>query len=283
MLDELASGEELEGAEAVAAKPVAVAGGGGNEAAAHQVVGEDGDVALGRDVEGRREALAVHGGTVVALDAVVVPQLPVRGDVEHGLAVQAVAFGVGVEAAFGRKRLEARMRAAQGHRVRVGVHEHALCPLVHRDRQQGQRLPAEAGVGLRVPGVDERAVEAVGPAVVAAHQAPAAPVLFHHRVAPVPACVDEAAQRPVVAAHDDHRDPADIAGHGVAGPGEPGERREELPAPAKDRIELEVEDGGVGVGVDGQAQEIVGPVLDVAPVEPELLDGPGGEGSTHFG
>ena len=64
VLDELAAGEELEGAEAVAAKPVAVAGGGGNEAAAHQVIGEDGDVALGRDVEGRREAPPVHGGAV---------------------------------------------------------------------------------------------------------------------------------------------------------------------------------------------------------------------------
>ena len=197
--------------------------------------------------------------------------------------MQAVPFGVGVEAAFRRERLEARMRAAQGSRVRVGVHEHALCPLVHRDRQQGQRFPAEARVGLRVPGVDERAVEAVGPAVVAARQAPAASVLLHHRVTPVPACVDEAAQRPVVATHDDHRDPAHVAGHGVAGLGEPGERREELPAPVEDRIELELEHGGVEVGVDGQTQEIVGPVLDVAPVEPEPLDGPGSQGSTHFG
>ena len=276
-------GKELEGAEAVAAQCVTVTDGGGNEAAVHQVVGEDGHVAFRRDVEGRREAPPVHGGTVVALDAVVVPQLPVGRDVEHGLSVQAVAFGVGVEAAFRRKRLEARMGAAQRSRVRVGVHEHALCPLVHRDRQQGQRFPAEAGVGLRVPGVNERAVEAVGPAVVAARQAPAASVLLHHRVTPVPARVDEAAQRPVVATHDDHRYPADVAGHGVAGNGEPGQRREELPAPGEDRIELELEHGGVEVGVDGQTQEIVGPVLDVTPVEPETLDGPGSQGSTHFG
>ena len=111
-----------------------------------------------------------------------------------------------------------------------------------------------------VVGVDEAAVELVGPLVVGADElADRALGLVDEAGAAVAADVVEGADLPVVVAHDDHGVGAELQRHVVARLRHVRLDADKDPVAAEDHVEVEIVDGAAGV--EGRVEAVAGAAL----------------------
>src|SRR5262249_31679837 len=122
-----------------------------------------------------------------------------------------------------RQALERRRRARGPRLLR---REDEAQALLAGQRDQAEGALVEAREAVLVGHVSERAVEAVGPPVVAAREAARAPRSLRDLVAAMATGVAEGAHAPVLAAHDDERSARGLARDVGAGLGKRRARTE---------------------------------------------------------
>lgn len=191
----------------------------------------------------------VHVRDVVALEVVVDVDLPVAGDVVADALVVAVGCEPAVaDDAFGdarHQRVEIRGVSARG--------EHQALPHLHLQLRQAHRGEVEAFRRRHLRRRLQLAVEAVGPAVVAAAQGlGAASVAGRDWPGAVAADVVQHADRAVEVAHGEHRQAGEIGHHMVAGFGELANVRDQVPAAVEDRAAVQGDDARIGVAARRQ-------------------------------
>ncbi len=172
-----------------------------------RVGGADGEqVRVGIDIDHLRES-GVCGGAVVALEEVLDRDLPVRLDLP--LVVRVVANVAEVDAALRDDLRERAERVDERRRLRIRVDEHEWPPGVDRDGKQRQPGRVEALLALGPRRASQRAVQVVRPGVVRALERLSPALAAHHRMAAMPADVDEPLELlRAVAENDD----GDVAG-----------------------------------------------------------------------
>jgi hypothetical protein len=195
------------------------------------------------------EKPGVRDRAVVALEVVLDTDLPVR----RVLGVDAVveAERLDVDAAGAELRRHLADVVGEG-RIRCRVDEDERPPRLDRDRHEPKPLEREPRLALRPRCGAQRPAQVVRPRVVGTLQALTPAFAVDHDRAPVPADVDERAQRPLAVAHDDHRQPA-----GAGGDVRPRLRdlvspRRVLPEAPEDALLLAAQDVAVDVPAPGQ-------------------------------
>ncbi len=184
----------------------------------------------------------MHHRQVVSLEVVVDVHLPVAVDqpglgrhVAHPLGCQRRGpLGDGVEEVRQRGRLE----------VEVGEDERP--PGGHLHRHQPHGLGVEALAPLHLGRAQQRSIQPVRPAVIAALQRLPLAAPLGHRAGPVQADVVESAQRVAIADHDD-RLVTDLRREEAPGFGHVGRPPHQLPRAAEDLLVLQREEDRVGV------------------------------------
>ena len=194
----------------------------------------------------------VRDGAVVALEVVLDGDLPVGVERERHPLVELERVQVEAGAAHDLGQLAERL--GERRRRRVGVHEDERPPRVDLRRLEPERLPVEAGIGLRARRCAQLAVEAIGPGVVVALERRAAAAAGDDLGAAVAADVDERAQRPgPLAVADDHqRHLADVQRQVGARFGELAAVARVLPCGREQASALPREHVGIGVPAVGK-------------------------------
>ena len=194
----------------------------------------------------------MHVRDVVALEVVVDVDLPVAVDVVADAAVVAVAFEVAIGAQALVDALDEGIEVGRVGFVDGG--EHQALPHAHGELRQLDLADVEVRGGAHFRRRAQRAVQRVGPAVVAAAQRlRRQAVALRQRTGAMAADVVEDADLAVGAAHGDHRQAGEIADDVVAGVLQLAHVREELPAAIEDQRAVERDRRGVGVVARGNA------------------------------
>ena len=211
------------------------------EAARHHLVA----VVVDRAVEAR-----MRDRDVVALEIVVDVDLPVGGQ-RVVAALERHQLG---EAEAGRLDLGRDLAQELGERRRAGVevHERHRRELFDARLAQPHLLRPEALDALHLARLEQAAVEAVGPTVVAALERGRVAAAFDDPAGAMRADVPERAQRAVATADHEQRIARHLAGHEVAGVGEARRGARPLPGAREDRVLLGGEHRRIDVPAGGQ-------------------------------
>ena len=215
---------------------------GREEAARLEHVGVD------RDVDDLREA-GMGDLAVVALEEVLAADLPVG----RVLGVRALEEAERVELEPGRGDELRQLAERLGERRRLGIRvdEDERPPGVDRAGRRPSSAASKLGLAVGARRRAERAVELVRPGVVGALERLAPALALADERAAVAADVQERAQLGVLAADDDDRDPARVAGEERTRLGDLVGAAGVLPGSPEDPLALEPQDGRVGVPVEG--------------------------------
>ena len=171
---------------------------------------------------------------------------------------------------------ELRVGLGERRRVHVRVHEDEPSERLHGDRHERELGRVEARLALGARRLAQAAVELVCPTVVLALERLAVPVLGRDREGTVAADVDESVQLAFQVSRQQHRDVRHPAHVVVAGVRDSRLVRDELPASREHVLELDVEDGRVGVPARRERHVPVERRLDCLRVDAEL-----GRGRAH--
>jgi hypothetical protein len=198
----------------------------------------------------------VHVRDVVALEVVVDVDLPVAGDVVADAAVVAVAFQVPVRA----QALVDVLDEGVERRGVAFIHccEHQALPNANGELRQLHLVHFEVGRRAHFRRGAQRAVERVGPAVIAAAQRlRRQAVALRERTGTMSADVVEDADFAIGTTHGDHRQAGEVADHVVAGVLQLAHVRKELPTAVEDQATVGRRHRRVGVVVRRQCRGAV--------------------------
>ena len=184
---------------------------------------------------------------VVALDGVVLEDLPVA--VDRPRVLEGVHELGDVAAPLPHQLGHALDPLGERRRTRVDVHPHHRSPHVGLHRHQAQLGRVELRLHLRARRAEQSSVEVVAPPVVVTLEDLPVARLHHHRMATVPADVDEAAELAGPIAHEDDRYAGDLPQELVTRLGQVADMGDVVPGTAMDAIDLPAVQGRVGVPV----------------------------------